>query len=102
MGVFPLSANGRSLILNGGKGTVKVLVGDELGEVLGVHILGPNATEIIGEAAVAMEMEATAEEIINTPIRASVKPCGRHFLLRRDAPFISPTKKDNKGGCSIE
>ena len=66
VGRFPLSANGRSLILNGGKGMIKVIIGDELDEILGVHILGPNATEMIGEIAVAMEMEATAEEIIAT------------------------------------
>lgn len=65
-GSFPLSANGRSLILNGGKGIVKVLIGDELDELLGVHMIGPNVTEIIGEAAVAMELETTATELIGT------------------------------------
>lgn len=66
VGNFPLTANGRSLILNGGKGSIKVLIGDELDELLGVHIIGPNVTEIINEAAVAMEMEATAAELIGT------------------------------------
>ena len=95
VGVFPLSANGRSLILNGGKGTVKVLVGDELGEVLGVHILGPNATEIIGEAAVAMEMEATAEEIINTVhAHPSVSEALREAFLASEGRAIHiPNKK---------
>lgn len=65
-GTFPLSANGRSLILNNGRGMVKVIVGDELNEILGVHIVGPCATEMIGEAAVAMEMEGTADQIIET------------------------------------
>ncbi|MDY3282585.1 dihydrolipoyl dehydrogenase [Dysosmobacter sp.] len=63
-GRFPLAANGRALIANGGSGMVKVLIGDELNEVLGVHILGPGATEIIGEAAAAISLEATAEDII--------------------------------------
>lgn len=95
VGVFPLSANGRSLILNGGKGTVKVLVGDELGEVLGVHVLGPNATEIIGEAAVAMEMEATAEEIINTVhAHPSVSEALREAFLASEGRAIHiPNKK---------
>lgn len=66
IGRFPLAANGRSLILNRGEGLVKVLVGDGLGEVLGVHILGPGATELAGEAAMAISLEATADEIIRT------------------------------------
>ena len=65
-GRFPLSANGRSRILNGGGGMVKALVGDGLEELLGVHILGPNATELAAEAALAIGMEATAQEIIQT------------------------------------
>ena len=72
-----------------------MLVGDELGEVLGVHILGPNATEIIGEAAVAMEMEATAEEIINTVhAHPSVSEALREAFLASEGRAIHiPNKK---------
>ncbi|MDR3048252.1 MAG: dihydrolipoyl dehydrogenase [Elusimicrobiota bacterium] len=66
VGKFPLSANGKSLIANGGVGIVKVLLGKEYKEVLGVHILGPRATDIIGEAALAIGMEAAVEDIIET------------------------------------
>jgi dihydrolipoamide dehydrogenase len=66
VGRFPLSANGKALIANGGVGIVKVLLGKEYKEVLGVHILGPRATDIIGEAALAIGMEATVEDIIET------------------------------------
>ncbi len=66
VGKFPMSGNGRALIADGGKGFVKVLVGDELNEVLGVHILGQAATELIAEAALAIGMEATAEEVFGT------------------------------------
>ena len=66
VGKFPMSANGRALIADGGKGFVKVLVGDELNEVLGVHIIGHAATELIAEAALAIGMEATAEEVTGT------------------------------------
>lgn len=66
VGKFPMAGNGRALIENGGDGFVKVLIGDELEEVLGVHILGPRATDMIAEAALAIEMEATAEEVVNT------------------------------------
>lgn len=66
VGRFPLSGNGRALIANGGDGLVKVIVGDELDEVLGVHILGHNAIELLGEAATAITMEATTDELIHT------------------------------------
>lgn len=66
VGRFPLSGNGRALIADGGVGMVKVLIGDELGELLGVHILGPNAIELLGEAAIAISMEATVDELIHT------------------------------------
>ena len=64
VGRFPLSANGRALIANGGEGLVKVLVGEELDELLGVHILAPNATELIAEGVSAISMEGTVEELI--------------------------------------
>ena len=66
VGRFPLAANGRSLIANGGEGLVKVLIGDELDEVLGLHILGPHATELIAEGAAAIRLESTADEVIDT------------------------------------
>lgn len=64
-GRFPLAANGRALIANDGEGMVKVLIGDELNEILGVHILAPSAMEMIGEAAAAISMEGTAEDLIS-------------------------------------
>ena len=65
-GKFPLSGNGRALIADGGKGFVKVLVGDEGNRILGVHILGHAATELIAEAALAIGMKATAEDVFGT------------------------------------
>lgn len=62
VGRFPLSANGRALILNGGSGMIKVLVGDELNDVIGVHIVSPNASELINEANLLISMEGTVEE----------------------------------------
>ena len=66
VGKFPLSANGKALIMNGGEGVVKFIIGKEYHEVLGVHILGPRATDLITEAALAIGMEATVEDIIAT------------------------------------
>lgn len=66
VGKFPLMANGKSLIMNGGVGSMKFILGKEYKEVLGVHILGPRATDLIGECALAIGMEATVEDIIAT------------------------------------
>ena len=66
VGRFPLSANGKSLILNGGEGLVKVIAGERYGEILGVHIIGPRATDLIQEAALAIRLEATVDELIST------------------------------------
>ena len=66
IGKFPTSANGRSLAVGETDGLVKVLVGSRYGEILGVHMLASGATEIIEEAALAIKLEATADEIIGT------------------------------------
>lgn len=64
VGKFPLSANGRALILNGGEGFVKVITGAEYGELLGLHIAGPYASELLAEGTLALNLEATADELI--------------------------------------
>lgn len=66
VGKFHLMANGKALIMNGGEGMIKFIIGKEYGEVLGVHILGTRATDLIGECALAIGMEATVDEIYAT------------------------------------
>lgn len=66
VGRFPMMANGKALILNGGQGMVKVVADKKYGEILGIHILGPRATELIAEGALAIRMEATLDELIST------------------------------------
>lgn len=66
VGKFPMSANGKALILNGGEGLVKIVAGAEYGEILGMHIIGPRATDLIAEGALAIEGEMTLDEIIDT------------------------------------
>lgn len=66
VGKFPLSANGKSLILSGGEGLVKIVAGREYGEILGMHIIGPRATDPISEGALAIGGELTLEELIST------------------------------------
>ncbi len=63
IGRFPLRGNGKSLVLNETEGLVKVIADRKYGEVLGVHIIGPHATDMIAEAVLGMTMEMTAEEL---------------------------------------
>jgi dihydrolipoamide dehydrogenase len=65
-GRFPLAANGKSLISGGSGGMIKILAGKKYGEILGVHILGPRATDLIAEGALAIGLEATLDEIVST------------------------------------
>ena len=62
-GTFPFMANGRARALGDTTGLVKVLADAKTDEILGVHIIGPMASELISEAVVAMEFKASAEDI---------------------------------------
>lgn len=65
-GKFPFTALGRALILGENEGFVKVVTEEKYGEVLGVHIIGPRATELIAEGAALLRLESTTEEILAT------------------------------------
>lgn len=65
VGKFPMIANGKSLIEGETSGLMKVIIDDDLGEILGVHIFAHHATDMISELSVAMNMEATADEVIH-------------------------------------
>ncbi len=62
-GQFPFAANGRALGMDSPDGFVKVLADEETEQILGVHIIGMAASDLIAEAAVAMEFKASAEDI---------------------------------------
>jgi len=66
VGKFPFVGNSKATILDSHDGFVKVVADAKFGEILGVHIIGPFATEIIAEAVTAMELEATVEEMMFT------------------------------------
>ena len=66
VGKFPFAGNSKATILGTHEGFVKVVADAEYGEILGVHILGPGATEIIAEAVAVMELEATVEDLMFT------------------------------------
>jgi len=66
VGKFPFTANSRASIVGQHEGFVKVVSDAKHGEILGVHIIGPQATELIAEAVAAMELEATVEDLMWT------------------------------------
>jgi dihydrolipoamide dehydrogenase len=66
VGKFPFVGNSKATILDAHDGFVKVVADAKYGEILGVHIIGPFATEIIAECVTALELEATVEEMMFT------------------------------------
>lgn len=66
VGRFPLAANGKSVIAGDVEGMIKIVSDDRYGEVLGVHIVGGPATDMIAEGALALRLESTLEEIVTT------------------------------------
>lgn len=63
VGKFPFSALGKAMILGETEGFVKVVSDAKYDEILGVHMIGPHATDLLAEACVALGLEATAQEL---------------------------------------
>ncbi|HYM76939.1 MAG TPA: dihydrolipoyl dehydrogenase [Candidatus Dormibacteraeota bacterium] len=63
IGKFPFTANSRASIVGQHEGFIKIVSDADYGEILGVHIIGPQATELIAEAVTAMEAEMTVEDL---------------------------------------
>jgi len=76
VGTFPFMANSRARTVDDADGLVKVLTDSKTDRILGVHIIGPNAGEMIAEAALALEYGASSEDIARTchahPVRLDV------------------------------
>jgi len=66
VGRFPFTASGKALIANDTAGMVKIIADASYGEILGVHIVGAQATELVAEAVLGIKMEATVEDIAAT------------------------------------
>ena len=66
VGKFPFTGNSKATILGSHDGFVKIVSDAKYGEILGVHILGPQATELIAEAVAVLELEGTVEEMMFT------------------------------------
>ena len=64
VGTFPFSANGKARILGAAEGMVKIVAEEKYDEVLGVHIVGPRATELISDACSLLRLETTSEEML--------------------------------------
>ena len=62
-GAFPFAASGRALAANDAVGVVKIIAEAETDRILGVHILGPQASELVAQAVIAMEFDASAEDL---------------------------------------
>jgi dihydrolipoamide dehydrogenase len=66
VGVFPFFVLGRAKIANETDGFVKIVAEKKYDEILGVHMIGPRATELVAEAGIALRLECTVEELIRT------------------------------------
>jgi dihydrolipoamide dehydrogenase len=66
VGKFPFAANSKASIIGSHEGFIKIVADEQYGEILGVHILGPNATEMISEAVAVMELEGTVDDLMFT------------------------------------
>ncbi len=66
VGKFPFAASGKAVAVNHPEGFVKIVVGEKYGEILGAHIIGSDATELITEYGLGIKLEATIEEIHQT------------------------------------
>lgn len=64
VGKFPFSASGKARILDSTDGFVKIVAEKQYDQVLGVHIIGPKATELIAEAGLMLQTECTTEEVV--------------------------------------
>lgn len=66
VGRFPFAASGKAMCLDQGEGFIKLIVDSRLGEILGIHMIGPSVTEMIAGASLAIYLEATPEAVGDT------------------------------------
>ena len=66
VGKFPFAGNAKATIVGNHDGFVKIVSDAKYGEILGVHIIGPQATEIVAEAVAVLELEGTVDELMFT------------------------------------
>jgi len=97
IGRFPFVGCGKALVINETEGMVKIITEKKYGEVVGAAILGPHATDLINELAVAIQMEATFEEIAHTiHAHPTIAESIMEAALDVDAKAIHMPKKKKK------
>ncbi len=102
VGRFPWAALGKAAIIGETEGLVKIVAEAKYGELLGVHIMGPSATDLIAEACVALQCEATVEELYRTihahPTQAEALKEAAHGVLGTPHPDIPPPRRKKEPG----
>jgi dihydrolipoamide dehydrogenase len=92
VGRFPLAANGKATVEGEPKGIIKVIIEPKYNEILGVHIYGIHATDMISELVLAMRLESTAEEIAMAvhphPTVSEIIPEAFHAALGKAIHFV--------------
>jgi dihydrolipoamide dehydrogenase len=101
-GVFPWAASDRSLSLGRDKGMTKVLFDEQTDRVIGAGIVGPNASDLIAEAVVAIEMGYDATDIGHTitPLRPSRKASTSPPRCSREPLPTSCLPRERAGSCT--
>ena len=101
VGRFPWAALGKAQILGETEGFVKVVSEEKYGELLGVHIIGPHATDLIAEACVALNCEATVEEMFRTvhahPTLSEAVMEAAHGVFHNPIHFVPPPPRKTAG-----
>jgi pyruvate/2-oxoglutarate dehydrogenase complex dihydrolipoamide dehydrogenase (E3) component len=94
IGKFPFLANSRAKTNNDQEGSVKVLVEKETDKILGAHIIGPNAGEMIAEATLAVEYGASAEDVARTcHAHVSQGPQGLYLFYEAGFTNLFPSQR---------
>ncbi|MGC3992425.1 MAG: FAD-dependent oxidoreductase [Chthoniobacteraceae bacterium] len=97
VGKFPFMASGKARAIGESEGFVKLIIGEPHGEILGAHIIGPEATEMIAELGLAISAEARPTRRSrrpSTPTRRSAKRCSKRRKWRLVTRFTSSSAED--------
>ncbi|MEW5722465.1 MAG: dihydrolipoyl dehydrogenase [Thermodesulfobacteriota bacterium] len=96
VGLAPYSLNARAMIQMEAEGFVKIISEPRYGEILGVHIIGPQAAELIGQAVAAMNAEATVEDLVRSisphPSLSEALPEAAREALGRGGALYMPSR----------
>ena len=100
VGRFPFAALGKASVIGETEGLVKIVADEAFGELLGVHIIGPHATDLIAEACVALSCEATVEELFRTvhahPTLSEAVMEAAHGVFSNPIHYIPPPPRKAK------